>query len=225
VAVVLTILTFAVIVLIDYLIRRKLAEAKQAEAASAIPAETEAELQPAWVAGYQFKEGLHYHLGHSWARQTGPDVVTVGLDDFARRLIGRVSELKLPSIGTWLHQGAAAFRLNSNGRSAGLVSPVEGEVIEVNRNAKRDPSVVASDPLGRGWLFKVRTADVPANFRNLLTGRIARRWLEDAREQLDLRLVFLTGSVIQDGAGPPLDLAEKLEPEDWRSLARQFFLV
>ena len=63
--------------------RRRLARESKALAAAAIPA-----LEPAWVAGYQMPEALYYHRGHTWARPLDADTVLVGVDDFARRLIG-----------------------------------------------------------------------------------------------------------------------------------------
>ncbi len=55
--------------------------------------------EPVWVAGFQVPDGLHYHRGHTWVRAIGPDTAVVGLDDFARRLIGPVSRAKLPEVG------------------------------------------------------------------------------------------------------------------------------
>ena len=67
--------------------------------------------------------------------------------------------------------------------------------------------------------------DLGSNLRNLISGSLAKRWLEDAREQLEHRLIAATGSVLQDGGEPAPDFADHLEPEDWRELKQQFFLT
>ena len=60
---------------------------------------------------------------------------------------------------------------------------------------------------------------------NLLTGRLAGAWMEDSRQALDLRLMALSGSVMQDGGEPAAELARHLEKEDWERLVRHFLLA
>ncbi len=227
--VLLCIATFLFFATLDWVLTRRQATRAAVAPAAAVPAAAPpvaaAAPEPVWVGGYRLPEQLHYHPGHTWARVTGPDTVTVGVDDFARRLIGRVENVKLPSVGQWLRQGAQSMRLAADGRAANLVAPVSGEVVEVNRDVKRDASALNEDPYGRGWLFKVKSADLAASVRGLLSGSLARRWTEDAREQLELRLMALSGSVLQDGGEPAPDFAEHLPREEWDSLVATFLLT
>jgi glycine cleavage system H protein len=227
--VLLVLMLFVLFMGIDWVLERRRA-GRPAEVA--IPAEMRmpalvpaaAVAEPVFVAGYELPEGLHYHRGHTWARVVAPDVVMVGVDDFARRLTGRAEDVKVPPVGTVLHQGARSFRFARDGRAADLVSPVEGEVIEVNDALRKQPSLATDDPYGRGWICKVRSSQLATNLRNLLSGNLARRWTEDAREQLELRLMALSGSVLQDGGEPAPDFADHLKPEEWKSLSATFLL-
>jgi glycine cleavage system H protein len=45
--------------------------------------------------------------------------------------------------------------------------PVTGEIVEVNEDLRNDPALVNSDPLGKGWFFKVKLAN-PAEVDALL---------------------------------------------------------
>jgi glycine cleavage system H protein len=220
--VLLVIVTFLAFIALDALVsrRRPVAGAVKAVVLPAAPA-----AEPVWVAGYQLPETLHYHRGHTWARVVAPDTVAVGLDDFARRLVGHAGEVRLPSAGTWLRQGEKAFGVRSDGHAADLVAPVEGEVTEVNHDLLREPSLATDDPYGRGWVLKLRADDLALGLRNLLSGSLARRWMEDAREALDLRLMSLSGSVLQDGGEPAADFARHLSAEEWRGLVRDFLLT
>jgi glycine cleavage system H protein len=213
------ILTFAIFIAADALLtRRRLATA----AKSTVPAPSTPE--PVWVAGYQMPAGLYYHRGHTWARPEG-DTVVVGLDDFARRLLGDLGAVRLPAVGDWLRQGEAAFAVGDGARRAELVAPVEGEVVAVNRGLSRRASPLADDPFGRGWVFKVKASRLAENLRNLLSGSLARRFMEDSREALDLRLMALSGSVLQDGGEPVGDFARHVPDEDWRRLVHEFLLT
>ena len=83
---------FAFFIGLDYLLtRRRLASEAAAHLRSALPLP-----EPTWVAGYQMPEALHYHRGHTWARALDADTVLVGLDDFARKLVGAPSALRVP---------------------------------------------------------------------------------------------------------------------------------
>jgi glycine cleavage system H protein len=219
---VLLVLTFFVaLITLDYVVsRRRLAREANALATAAVPA-----LEPAWVAGYQMPETLYYHRGHTWARPLDADTVLVGVDDFARRLIGPAAAVKAPARGDWLHQGGRAFALKVDGKVADLISPVEGEVVDVNREVADKPSLTSEDPYGRGWVVKVKAPNLASNLRNLLSGRLARKWMEDSREALELRLMALSGSVLQDGGEPAVDLGRHLPTADWERLTREFLLT
>ena len=212
---------FVALITMDYMVtRRRLARESKALAAAAIPA-----VEPAWVAGYQMPEALYYHRGHTWARPLDADTVLIGVDDFARRLIGPAATVKAPSRGDWVHQGGRAFALKVDGKVAELVSPVEGEVVEVNRDLAEKPGLASEDPYGRGWVLKVKAPNLANNLRNLLSGRLARKWMEDSREALELRLMAFSGSVLQDGGEPASDLSQHLPKADWERLAHEFLLT
>jgi len=211
---------FVALISMDYLVtRRRVAREAQALAA-AIPA-----VEPAWVAGYQMPEALYYHRGHTWARPLDADTVLIGVDDFARRLIGPAASVSAPSRGDWLHQGGRAFAMKVEGKTAELVSPVEGEVVDVNRDLAGKPDLAGEDPYGRGWVLKVKAPQLAANLRNLLSGRLARKWMEDSREALELRLMAFSGSVLQDGGEPADDLGHHLPKADWERLVHEFLLT
>jgi glycine cleavage system H lipoate-binding protein len=177
------------------------------------------------VAGYQLPGEFHYHRGHTWARQVGPDEVVVGIDDFARQLIGTAGSIDLPAVGDRVRQGAAGFSMGSGERTADLVAPVEGEVIETNSALEHNPRLATEDPYGRGWIMRVRSPDLARNLRNLLYGSMARKWIEDTRERVELQLIALSGSVLTDGGTPVADFAVHMETEDWKRLVGEFLLT
>src|SRR5512144_417024 len=97
--VLLVIVTFAVFILIASLLTRR---AMARKAALHATREAFVRPEPVWVAGYELPDGLHYHRGHTWVRVEDGETVAVGIDDFARRLIGPARGVRLPAVGTWL---------------------------------------------------------------------------------------------------------------------------
>ena len=64
-------------------------------------------------------------------------------------------------------KGEVAGVVESVKAAADLYMPVGGEVVEVNEALRADPSLANTDPLGQGWFFKVRIADM-AEFDELM---------------------------------------------------------
>jgi glycine cleavage system H protein len=229
--VLLVILTFALFIALDYVIELRKERKKETVHREEIrvlrePAFTPAlAAEPVWVAGYQLPEELHYHRGHTWARLLSDDTALIGLDDFARKLIGPAKAMTLPAEGTKVSQGDRGFRVVVNGKSADFLSPVDGQVLEVNPDLGAQPSLATDDPYGRGWVMKVRSSNLTKNLRNLLSGSLARSWIEDARRGLDLQLMALSGSVLQDGGEPVADFARHLSEEEWKRLVGEFLLT
>ena len=169
--------------------------------------------------------GRFFHPGHAWLRVDGPDLVTVGFDDFAGKLVGAASAIVLPPVGEAVAQGAPAWSLVADGRQVEMLSPVDGTVIAVNEHARRQPAIAHDQPYDAGWLLKVRSSRLAANLKQLLSGQAARHWMDDLTERLALEFAPGLGYVAQDGGEVVDGLARVIDPEAWDAVARRFFLT
>ena len=180
---------------------------------------------PTFVAGFDLPANRNYHQGHTWALQESPTLVRVGLDDFGARLAGKVDGIILPKRGQWIRQGQKFATLLRDGQKTEFVSPVEGEVTNVNDALLLDSSLTNSDPYGKGWFVSVVSPDLQTNFRNLLNGSLARKWMAEAASRLQMRMPALAGAVAQDGGVAVHDLTVQLPTEKWGEITREFFLT
>lgn len=180
---------------------------------------------PSFVAGFGLPGHLKYHPGHTWALEESPNRVRVGLDDFAARLLGQVRTILLPQRGRWIRQGQPLATIFRDGVETKMVSPMEGVVADVNETVLKDPSLALKDPYGEGWLITVEAPEAPTNFRNLLSGAMARNWMEEAAGRLRSRIPSLAGAVAQDGGLAEADLTKSLPDADWTEVTREFFLT
>jgi glycine cleavage system H protein len=183
--------------------------------------------KPAWTELvsdlFQVPDQLLFHPGHAWARVEG-DVVTVGLDDFGQRLVGAINAVDLPAVGSVLTQGDRAWTLvASDAKTVDMVSPVDGTVLEVNDRTACDPRQVTHDPYGAGWLLRVRGSRLAANARQLLSGGLAKRWIEESCNTLCTVSPEL-GPVSLDGGAPVSGMLRAIDPDNWDQLAKTFFL-
>jgi glycine cleavage system H lipoate-binding protein len=157
--------------------------------------------------------------------QESPALVRVGIDDFGARLAGKIDEIVLPKRGQWLRQGQKFVTLVRDGQKTELVSPVEGEVTNVNEALTTDTTLSNSDPYGQGWLVSVVSPDATTTFRNLLSESLARKWMAEASHRLQVRAPMLAGAVAQDGGVAVHDLTLQLPTEKWSQITREFFLT
>ena len=98
---------------------RRLAELRRAQAAT-----------PAEHFGFDLPLDRLYHRGHTWVRPEMDGTVTVGLDDFARRLVGTPDRIELPAPGSRLEVNGPAGRITAHGNEVRVLSPVDGTVVE-----------------------------------------------------------------------------------------------
>jgi len=220
--VLLLIATFAIFIAIDYF--RKAKPVQNPVKASAQTA-TVPRMVPTHVSGFELPENCRYHPGHTWALQESPSLIRVGLDDFAARLTGKIDSIVLPKRGQWIRQGQPFVTIIRGGNKTELVSPIEGEVTNVNDDLASDSSLPCRDPYGQGWLMSVFSPDAKTNFRNLLGGDVARRWMAEAASRLHARMPAMAGAVAQDGGLAVHDLTAELPGQTWSEITREFFLT
>jgi len=170
-------------------------------------------------------DGYHYHRGHTWALREGEDVFRVGMSDLAERLLGYPERLLLPPVGSRIRQGEPGFHVAVAGQIVPMLSPLGGEVVEVNQDIGRSPELVCEDPYGRGWLMRIRVPQPEAAVSNLLPGPLARVYLDHSVERLSGMMAPQLGAVLQDGGVPVCGFARELAPESWQRIVREMFLT
>ncbi len=96
-----------------------------------------------------------YAETHEWHKQDG-DIVTIGITQFAVDELTDVTYVDLPAKGKQLAAGKTFGEIESVKATSELYSAIAGEVVESNEALKDDPSLVNSDPYGKGWMIKVK---------------------------------------------------------------------
>jgi glycine cleavage system H lipoate-binding protein len=220
--VIMVLLTFAIFLLIDYVRGQKQA-AKQPVLRTASQ-EAASRIVPAMVAGFQVPENVRYHAGHTWALSESRELVRVGIDDFAAKLVGKIESIALPQRGRWVRQGQKIWTIFRDGKSVDMVSPIEGTVTAINEAVLQNPDLARKDPYGDGWLLTVQAPDSKINFRNLMGGTLARLWTESSALKLRNRMPVLASALAQDGGVAVDDITANMPDEDWATLTKEFFL-
>ena len=102
---------------------------------------------------------LRYANSHEWIRLEG-EIATVGISDHAQEELTDVVFVELPAVGRAVDAGDPTAVVESVKAASDIYAPVSGEVVEVNPDVEADPSLVNTDPYGKGWIFKLKVKDV-----------------------------------------------------------------
>ncbi len=130
------------------------------------------------IKGYSMPDELYYHKDHSWARVEGSKV-TVGMNDFFQKEAGDIVFVDLPEEEDEVSQGETCGKIQSRKWIGKLVSPVAGEIVEINEDLEDDTSLINSDPYGKGWILVIEASDLDDELKNLMQGDALVAFLEE----------------------------------------------
>ena len=124
-----------------------------------------------------YPEDLLYHPEHDWARVEGDEAV-MGITWHAQDLLGELVHYEPPDIGATIAKDASYGEVESVKAVSDLISPLSGEVLEVNAKVVDAPETVNEDPYGTGWLIRIRLGN-PAERDQLLSVAEYQKLLEE----------------------------------------------
>jgi glycine cleavage system H protein len=104
---------------------------------------------------------LRYNNSHEWVRLEG-DIATVGITDHAQAELTDVVFVELPAVGRSVDMGDPTAVVESVKAASDIYAPISGEITAGNPAVEADPSLVNTDPYGKGWIFKMRVKDTAA---------------------------------------------------------------
>ena len=113
-----------------------------------------------------YPDDLLYHPEHDWARIEGDEAV-LGVTWYAQEALGELVHYEAPDVGAAISKDSSYGEVESVKAVSDLISPLSGEVLEVNQKVVDVPETVNEDPYGKGWLVRIRLSN-PAERDDLL---------------------------------------------------------
>jgi glycine cleavage system H protein len=109
---------------------------------------------------------VKYSNEHEWIRVEG-DVGTVGISQYAQEQLGDVVFVDVPQAGRTIAKGESVAVVESVKAASDIYTPASGEVTEGNAALGDAPGDINADPMGKGWIFKIKLGD-PADLDGLM---------------------------------------------------------
>lgn len=169
-------------------------------------------------------DGVFLAPGHAWAALEPNGSMRVGMDDFARQMIGSVDTMDLPKVGTKVRAGEPLVRLYKGTSLANLVTPVDGEVVDVHTGLAVNAAAVRRDPYGEGWMVLLKPENLSKGLANLTVAEGARTFLDGEVQRFRGFLTSYEPALAQaaDGGAPVPGIAAELGPQAWDRFRREF---
>jgi len=112
-------------------------------------------------------DDLHFAKTHEWVAVDG-DVATIGISDFAVKLLTDIVYLSLPAVGKKFSPGESMGEIESVKAVSDVYAPIKGEVIAVNEHLPDNLPLLNESPSEKAWILKLRMAD-PSQVNDLLS--------------------------------------------------------
>ncbi len=110
------------------------------------------------AAAESYPDDLRYHPEHDWARIEEGEAV-LGITWYAQDALGELVHFEPPDVGASIAKDGIYGEVESVKAVSDVVSPLSGEVLEVNQAVVDGPETVNEDPYGEGWLLRIRLSD------------------------------------------------------------------
>lgn len=178
--------------------------------------------------GFVIRKGAFISKGHSWAAIEKEGTVTVGLDDFAFKVIGKINDISFPNSGIFVKQGHPLFTIKQKGRSIPIHSPVSGNVTEINIKLSEQLDNLNKLTHDQKWICKIDAKNIHNEIKDLKIGQSAMEFFQDDIEKLrefikDQFKDQLSEKDLKAEDYSFLSYIQKLDDNGWKKLVSEFF--
>lgn len=100
-------------------------------------------------------EESKYTKDHVWVHADG-DTATIGISDYAQQELGDIVFVEMPEPGKKVAKDDTFGTIESVKSVSDLISPLSGDITEINTVLEDTPETINSDPFGAGWIVKIK---------------------------------------------------------------------
>ena len=99
-------------------------------------------------------KNLYYTKQHEWIKFVSENAI-IGITDYAQSELGDIIFVELPSKGISVKRGESVGTIEAVKTVADLYTPLNGNIVEVNKDLEDKPESINKDPYESGWIIKL----------------------------------------------------------------------
>ncbi|RPI74202.1 MAG: response regulator [Ignavibacteriales bacterium] len=170
--------------------------------------------------------GVFISQGHCWVSMEQDGNVKVGIDDFAKKLIGKIDSIEYPNLGMVVKTGQPLFTVKQDNKTITFNSPVSGKVIKLNKPLQYDIELLNVTPYDSNWVCEIDAEDIDTELKNLKIGKTAVSLYQDDIEHfVEMRKKSL--KPVKEGEYENGEIyygeLEALDEPNWNRVSTEFF--
>ncbi len=123
--------------------------------------------------------GAMIAAGHCWANMSQDGSVKVGIDDFAKKLLGPIDAIEFPSVGMTVKAGQPLFGVRQKHRRVQFNAPVSGRVVKNNATLGEDCEALEMTPYQKNWICVIDADNLDVDVPQLRIGKSAVALFQD----------------------------------------------
>ena len=165
--------------------------------------------------------GVFISKAHVWLNIDQTGKVKLGIDDFAKKIIGKINGIDSPNLGMELSVGQTIFSIKQGNKRISFPSPISGKVLRVNEELCKTPDILDNSPYASNWLCELDCNNLDEELKNLKIGKSAVNYYRDQIDELNFLIKGLTKS--NGNSYAYLSLLEKVDQNEFTKLSDKFF--
>ena len=167
--------------------------------------------------------GVHVSAGHCWVSLAEDGTARVGIDDFARKLLGSVDSINFPNIGTKVQAGNPLFRVNQGSRRTPFHAPISGKITMINEVIGKNCSRLEETSYGKNWICVIEGDNLDAELPQLKLGKSAVTFFQEDLDRFQAFVQKALGDELSDRDSLFIGVIEKLNDAQWETATKEFF--
>ena len=175
---------------------------------------------------FQIPGGVFISDGHSWANIGEDGTAKIGLDDFAKKIIGKIDSVELPNLGMTVKKGQSLFTIMQGTKNISFKSPLSGKVKAINKFINNEIDSLNATVYDQNWICEIDADELDSELKSLKIGKSAITLYEDDIERLiQMKKKMKTGKEKEfepDGVIYSGEM-EKLDDVSWGRYCEAFF--
>ncbi len=177
------------------------------------------------VGEFAIPGGVFISEGHCWTSVSQDGSAQIGIDDFAKKLIGKIDDIELPNLGMNIKIGQPLFILKQGKKSIQFASPVSGQVKKVNNELADNLEALNFSPYGKNWICIIDADKLESELQQLKIGNSAVSFYQDEIDRYLKQIKELLGKENQKKENIEIlwGQLENIEEKDWYIITGEFF--
>ncbi|MDI6766140.1 MAG: glycine cleavage system protein H [Bacteroidota bacterium] len=173
--------------------------------------------------------GVFIAKNHTWFSINQEGIAKVGIDDFAKKLIGKIDSIELPNLGMNVKAGQPLFTVKQGGRSVAFNSPITGKVSQINTLLQGNLVSLELTSYERNWICALDTDMIDDEIKGMCIGKSAVTLFQNDIEKCKILLKDLLKSEKREGEYMEegqiyIGQLEGLSDINWQKVVAEFFV-